>query len=80
LAKEPKKNADELTPQMRAEDILLGSLGYGADARVVSIESTSSGYRGRGQWNDGEEFSFESEDELDDLQIWALKTLLESRV
>jgi hypothetical protein len=61
---------------MRAEDILLGSLGFGEDARVVSIERTSDGYQGVGKWADGEEFTFESDDELDELQQWALTVLV----
>lgn len=64
---------------MRAEDILLGSLGYGEDAKVISIERTDTGYKGTGVWQDGEEFLFESDDELDELQIWALDLLLKNR-
>lgn len=67
------KNGDDLSPQVRAEDILLGSLGFGEDARIVSIKRTPTGYSGIGRWSDGSEFSFESEDELDQLQLWALK-------
>ena len=74
------KSGDDLSPEVRAEDILLGSLGFGEDARITSIERTSSGYRGTGVWSDGSAFSFESEDELDDLQIWALEFLTSQRV
>lgn len=70
-----KKDGDDLSPQVRAEDILLGSLGFGEDARILSIERTSQGYKGIGVWSDGSEFSFESEDELDELQVWALGLL-----
>lgn len=73
------KEGDDLSPQVRAEDIILGSLGFGEEARVVSIERTPEGYRGIGRWADGEEFPFESDDELDDLQEWALGILLESK-
>lgn len=73
------KEGDDLSPQVRAEDIILGSLGFGEEARVVSIERTPEGYRGIGRWADGEEFPFESDDELDDLQDWALGILLESK-
>lgn len=73
------KNRDDLSPQVRAEDILLGSLGYGEDARIVSVERIPAGYRGIGAWADGEQFSFESEDEPDELTEWALSVLLESR-
>lgn len=71
-----KASKDELTPEMRAEDILLGSLGFGEDAKVISVERTAEGYRGVGKWPDGEEFTFESDDELDELQEWALTILL----
>jgi len=69
------KNGDDLSPETRAEDILLGSLGYGEDARVVSIERTQNGYRGVGKWPDGEQFTFENDDELGDLENWALELL-----
>lgn len=70
------KNGDDLSPEVRAEDILLGSLGFGEDARIRTIERTDSGYKGTGVWSDGSEFSFESEDELDGLQEWALDFVL----
>jgi hypothetical protein len=74
-----KKDGDDLSPQVRAEDILLGSLGFGEEARVVSIERTPDGYKGIGRWADGEEFNFESEDEMDELTEWALQILLEAK-
>jgi hypothetical protein len=67
---------DFLAEKIRAEDILLGSLGYGESASIISIEKTPTGYRGLGKWDDGEEFEFECEDELDDLQLWALGILV----
>ncbi len=70
-----KKNSDDLSPQARAEDILLGSLGFGEEAKIVTIEKTPDGYRGIGVWPDGEQFQFENDDELDELQVWALKVL-----
>jgi hypothetical protein len=69
------KPKDDLSPQARAEDILLGSLGFGEEAKLVSVERTSNGYRGVAVWLDGESFSFESEEELDNLQLWALSVL-----
>lgn len=69
------KNGDDLSPETRAEDILLGSLGYGEEARVVSIERTATGYRGVATWPDGERFTFENDDELGELEIWALELL-----
>ena len=74
------RNGDDLSPQVRAEDILLGSLGFGEDARMVSIERTDNGYRGTGLWGDGSKFSFESDDELDGLQLWALEFVLSERL
>lgn len=71
------KEGDDLSPQVRAEDIILGSLGFGEEARIVSIQRTTDGYKGIARWADGEEFSFENDDELDDLQEWALKILLD---
>jgi hypothetical protein len=70
-----KKKDDDLSPQARAEDILLGSLGFGEEAKIVTVEKTEQGYRGVGVWPDGEEFQFENDDELDDLQVWALRVL-----
>lgn len=70
-----KKNSDDLSPHARAEDILLGSLGFGEEAKIVTIEKTPEGYRGVGVWPDGEQFQFENDDELDELQLWALKVL-----
>lgn len=66
---------DFLTEKSRAEDILLGSLGFGEEANIVSIEITTSGYKGVARWKDGEEFPFESNEEMDELQRWALDIL-----
>jgi len=67
---------DFLNERTRAEDIILGSLGFGEDARIVTIEAAGTGFRGMGRFADGESFEFESEDELDDLQRWALGVLV----
>jgi hypothetical protein len=74
-----KKNGDDLSPKVRAEDIILGSLGFGEEARIVSIQRTSEGYKGIGRWADGEEFPFESDDEIDELTEWALTILIGSK-
>lgn len=71
--------SDELTPQQRAEDILLGSLGFAEDARITHLERRSVGYAGRIIFSDGEETSFESEEETDELQEWALQVLLDNK-
>ncbi len=70
------KDGDDLSPRVRAEDILLGALGFGEDARVISIERTDSGYKGVAVWPDGEQFEFESDDKLEELDEWALTVLL----
>lgn len=66
---------DDLNEVTRAEDILLGSLGYGEGASIIAVESTSSGYAGTAQWDDGQIFEFRSEEELSDLEAWALEVL-----
>ena len=73
-----KRDGDDLSPLVRAEDIILGSLGFGEEARIVSVDRAPVGYKGIGRWADGEEFPFESEDELDELTEWALQILLAS--
>lgn len=73
MARGAQAATDYIDEQERVEDILLGSLGYGEEARIVSIEVTSSGYRGVGRFPDGEQFEFRSDDELDELQRWALE-------
>ena len=66
---------DCLDERTRAEDILLGALGYDGDARIVSIERTPGGFCGTGKFSDGEDFSFKSDYDLDDLDRWALEIL-----
>lgn len=76
----PKKKAensekDFLAPKKRAEDILLGAVGFGEDARIVSVRRTPEGFAGVGAWPDGEEFPFESEEPPTELELWALSVL-----
>ncbi|MBX7143415.1 MAG: hypothetical protein K1X79_03110 [Oligoflexia bacterium] len=66
---------DFLAERARAEDIILGSLGFGEEASIVSVEILPQGFRGLGRWQDGETFDFESNEELTDLESWALKIL-----
>lgn len=66
---------EKFSERDRAEDILLGSLGFGEDARIVTVSVTGAGYSGIGRFGDGEEFDFEYAEELDDLQRWALGVL-----
>lgn len=72
------RDEDCLTERGRAEDVLLGSLGFGEEARILSVEITPEGYRGTGTWLDGEQFDFECSDEIDDLQRWALSVFSET--
>ena len=74
--KKPPKD-DFLSEKNRAEDILLGALGFGEEAVLVSVEQTEDGYRGTAKFDDGVEFPFESDYELDDLDRWALSVLAE---
>lgn len=71
----PKSKGDGLDKITRAEDILLGSLGFGPEAKIVTVEKVFDGYSGVGIWPDGEEFQFSSEEDLDQLQCWALDVL-----
>lgn len=70
-----KMKEDYLSERNRAEDIILGSLGFGEEASIVSVTLTSQGYQGTGRWPDGEEFQFESDEEPGELERWALKVL-----
>ena len=74
------ESSDGLSPRQRAEDILLGSLGYGEEAKLVSVaRTTCGGYSGTGSFSDGEIFKFECDDELTELQLWALEILISSK-
>ena len=66
---------DCLKERTRAEDIILGSLGFGEDASIVEIRRSDSGFVGVGRWNDGQTFEFSSEDQLSTLEEWALRVL-----
>lgn len=68
-----------LAPRQRAEDILLGALGFSEDARIVSIDALENGFCGTGAYSDGEQFSFQSEDELSTLERWALQQLIAAK-
>lgn len=70
---------DCLDEKTRAEDIILGALGLAEDAKIISIKRTKDGYTGIAAWSDGEQFPFESEDELTELDEWALSVLLKNR-
>lgn len=72
-----KPKDDWLNERTRAEDIILGSLGLGDEARISTITETQEGFKGVALFDDGEEFPFESEDELSDLERWALRILID---
>ena len=65
-----------LSERVRAEDILLGALGFGEDAKITSIQKTDFGFSGVGQYRDGESFSFQNEEDMTPLEAWALSILL----
>lgn len=69
---------DVLTEEQRAEDIILGGLGFGEEAHILSLEVTEDGFRGVGAWSDGEEFSFENDEPISSLEDWALTILLQT--
>ncbi len=73
---------DFLEERTRAEDIILGGLGFGEDATLLTIVQTENGFEGTGRWPDGDEFSFEcdDEDELSELEKWALQILLSEQI
>jgi hypothetical protein len=76
LAKKTSKEKDLIQDQfVRAEDIILGSLGFDGDATIVSISATESGFNGRGIYADGEEFVFENDQPLEQIEIWAFEIL-----
>jgi hypothetical protein len=63
--------------RIRAEDVLLGSHGFGEDARLVALSVSQAGYRGIGQWSDGSQFEFESDDLVSEIERWAVEVLQE---
>ena len=68
---------DVLDERCRAEDILLGGLGFGEDARIVSLKVREDGlFEGTGQFSDGETFTFEADDCPGELERWAIGILL----
>ena len=64
-----------LEERTRAEDIILGALGYDCTAKILEIKLDGDKFIGKGIFEDGEEFDFESEDELSDLDHWAVSIL-----
>ena len=64
-----------LDQKIRAEDILLGNLGFDTDAKIIEVRLAGPGYAGRAKFSDGEVIDFESTEELSDLERWALEIL-----
>jgi len=69
------KPDDFLDENTRAQDILLGSLGFSEEAKIISVQKLECGYKGVASWLDGETFEFESNDDPSDLELWALSIL-----
>lgn len=69
---------DFLAERQRAEDILLGALGFAEEAHIISVSRAAVGYRGVGQYTGGERFEFQSEEELSEVEEWALGVFLKS--
>jgi hypothetical protein len=70
------KKENCLDEKTRAEDILLGSLGFDSEAKIIEVKLTAQGYQGRGRWSDDNEtFDFQSEEEADELEKWAVGVL-----
>ena len=74
-SKKTKKGDDFLNERVRAEDILLGALGFDESAMICEVLPTPAGYRGVGKYKDGEEFAFESDIPPTPLESWALSVL-----
>jgi hypothetical protein len=64
---------DEL---VRAQDILLGTHGFGEEARLLELKVSDRGYSGRGMFQNGDHFEFSSDEELDELECWAVEILV----
>jgi len=64
---------DFLNELTRAEDIILGSVGIDGEAKIIDVELRSTGYAGVARWPDGETSPFAMEEELTDLEKWALE-------
>jgi hypothetical protein len=67
-----EEQLDEIT---RAEDILLGALGFDGDAKIITLVCDAEGYRGTGSWPDGDSFDFSSDWTPDELELWAIEIL-----
>lgn len=73
-----KAKDDFLNERSRAEDIILGGLGFGEEVTIIEIQKTSQGFQGVARDKESDEYPFESEDEVTDLEQWALSVLLKT--
>lgn len=78
-----KQETGFLEERTRAEDIILGGLGFSGEAKITEINLIKdgdmlTGFKGTAVWLDGGEFEFESEDEPSELEIWALTIISKS--
>ncbi|MCB0353447.1 MAG: hypothetical protein KDD64_07985 [Bdellovibrionales bacterium] len=67
---------DFLSERFRAEDILLGGLGFSDEVRLVSLRRTEGGFEGTAKVDQEEPFEFSSEEELTELEEWAVDILI----
>ena len=70
---------EEFSELSRAEDILLGSMGYGEGAKLANVTIAGDQITLHGEFSDGEAFSADIDQELSDLEHWALNILEASR-
>jgi hypothetical protein len=73
------ENDEGLDEVSRAEDVILGSLGFGEDAKIIEFRRDGEVYRGIASWSDGEQFEFETAvTEMSELELWAVDTFMKA--
>jgi len=73
--KSPSKNDSWLSERQRAEDIILGGLGFGEDVTILEIKNSTFGFKGKAMYRDGSRIDIRNDDQLSELEIWALTIL-----
>lgn len=76
--KNTKQREDFLAEHQRAEDILLGAIGFGEDATLISLRIEGSIIEGVVRFSDGDIIPFSYEESLSPLEEWALSVLKRS--